>query len=270
MDPERFRQVIDELAPFVNYLTLYFQGEPYLNPHFPEFVGYARSKKIYVSTSTNGHFLTSETAAETVRSGLNRLVISLDGTDPASYQSYRIGGTFEKVTQGIETLARVRKEMRSRTPRIVIQFLVMKTNQHQIGEIKKLGKALGADRVEVKSAQFNNFESGNPLMTDIDKFSRYERSGNEKSNGALYRIKSNLPRHCFRMWSSCVITWDGKVVPCCYDKDGKYGMGDLERESFTSIWKSEKYNNFRKRILTERETIDICQNCSSGIKISAV
>ncbi len=270
MDPERFRQVIDELTPFVNYLTLYFQGEPYLNPHFYEFIRYARSKKIYVSSSTNGHFLTPETAAETVRSGLNRLVISLDGTDPGSYQSYRTGGSFEKVIQGIETLAKIKKETGSAHPRIVIQFLVLKSNQHLIGEIRKLGKELGADKVEIKSAQFYNFEKGNPLMTDIDEYSRYERTGDERGTGTVYRIKSNLPRHCFRMWSSCVITWDGKVVPCCYDKDAQYEMGDIGRESFISIWKSEKYNGFRKKILTSRETIDICQNCSSGIKISAV
>jgi radical SAM protein with 4Fe4S-binding SPASM domain len=270
MSPERFRSLIDQLALPISYLTLYFQGEPYLNPHFHEFIRYARSKKIYVSSSTNGHFLTPESATETVRSGLNRLIISLDGTDPETYLSYRKGGSFEKVTEGISTLARTKREMRSKTPFIVIQFLVLKTNQHQIDEIRKLGKELRADRVEIKSAQFYDFESGNPLIPDIEKYSRYEKTGNDQDTGPRYRIKNSLPRHCFRMWSSCVITWDGKVVPCCYDKNAQYQMGDLNKESFNSIWKSEKYNGFRKKILTQRETIDICKNCSSGIKISAV
>ncbi|MEI6455856.1 MAG: radical SAM protein, partial [bacterium] len=106
MSPEQFHSLINQLASYISYLTLYFQGEPYMNKHFPEFIKYARSKKIYVSSSTNGHFLTPESAAETVRSGLNRLVISLDGTDPETYPSYRKGGSFEKVTEGISTLVR--------------------------------------------------------------------------------------------------------------------------------------------------------------------
>jgi radical SAM protein with 4Fe4S-binding SPASM domain len=266
-----FTKVIDQLAHSLNYLTLYFQGEPYLNPNFHRFIAYARSKKIYVSTSTNGHFLTPESAMKTVSSGLNRLVISLDGTDAPVYRSYRVGGSFEKVIEGIGTLARIRRESGSRTPKIVVQFLVLKSNQHQIRDIKKLGKELGADWVSVKSAQFNDFRSGNPMIPEIRKYSRYEPTGEtDSAKGPLFRIKSDLPRHCFRMWSSCVITWDGKVVPCCYDKDARYLLGDLQKDSFSQIWKSERYDQFRQKILTGRETIDICQNCTEGIKISAV
>jgi radical SAM protein with 4Fe4S-binding SPASM domain len=69
------------------------------------------------------------------------------------------------------------------------------------------------------------------------------------------------------MWSGSVLTWDGKVVPCCFDKDAQHVLGSLEHLDFGSIWKSKEYLNFRKAVLTGRNQIDICQNCSEGAKV---
>ena len=76
------------------YLTFYFQGEPYINPKFLEMVSYASKKKIFTSTSTNAHYLDSETARKTVESGLDKLIISIDGTSQDTYEAYRIGGKY--------------------------------------------------------------------------------------------------------------------------------------------------------------------------------
>ncbi len=84
-----FRQMIDQLAPDLLYLTFYFQGEPYLNPDFLDMVQYASSKKIYTATSTNAHYLDDDNARRTVESGLDRLIISLDGTTQEVYSQYR-------------------------------------------------------------------------------------------------------------------------------------------------------------------------------------
>lgn len=276
MSLETFRSVIDQLSPQLSYLTLYFQGEPFLNGRFSDMVKYARSKNIFVGSSTNGHFLSSDTARRTVESGLNRLIISLDGTSQTTYASYRIGGSFEQVTQGIKNLVQAKKELNSGTPKIIIQFLVLKSNEHQIEEVIQLGKSLGVDKVELKSAQFYDYKQGNPLMPDNAKYSRYQKSPRHhvttapRQNNTTYRLKNNFPRHCFRMWSGCVITWDGKVVPCCYDKDAEHQLGDLTKQSFMEIWKNYKYHDFRKQILSHREKIDICQNCTEGMGISAI
>ena len=258
MDASLFRSVIGQLSPYLSYLSLYFQGEPFLNSGFFDSIQYARSKKIYVSTSTNGHFLTPGNAESIIKSGLNRLIISLDGTDQESYASYRVGGNFEKVTEGIRQLVKIKKELNSRTPSIVIQFLVLKTNQHQIKEIKHLGKQLRVDKVVIKTAQFNHFQNGNPLMSDIPEYSRYSLT----NSPAQYQIKNHLPNACFRMWSGCVFTWDGKVVPCCFDKDASYTLGNMQKESFHEIWRSRGYHDFRAKILKSRKSIAICNNCT--------
>lgn len=269
IDEKLFATILNSLENKLFYLILYFQGEPYLHPDFTRLIHQAKSKKIHVLSSTNGHFLTPESALETVQSGLDELIISLDGCDQEAYSSYRKGGSFDMVINGIKELVSKKREAGSYKPRIILQFLVLKTNEHQLEKIHQFGKELGVDKVQLKSAQLYDFENGNPLMPDNSQYSRYIENTNE-SGETSYRIRNTLPRHCFRMWSSCVITWDGWVVPCCYDKDARYKMGNVREESFEKIWKSEKYREFRERILKSRETIDICRNCGEGVGISRV
>jgi radical SAM protein with 4Fe4S-binding SPASM domain len=268
LDPELFRNIIDQLYPYLFYLNLHFQGEPYLHPHFTEFVDYAKSKRIYVSTSTNGHFLTPEKAITTVKSGLDRLIISLDGTDPETYQKYRVGGDFEKVMVGITELVHQKKISGSGKPEVILQFLVLKSNEHQVEKVSQLGKDMGVDRVVLKTAQFYDFSHGNPLMPESSRYSRYRKATSSPAIEPLFEIRNRLPRHCFRMWSSAMITWDGRVVPCCFDKDAKYTMGNLREENFWVIWKNGAYRNFRQKILSSRKNIDICTNCTEGIGIT--
>ena len=80
-------------------------------------------------------------------------------------------------------------------------------------------------------------------------------------------IDSDLEDSCWRMWHSAVITWDGQVVPCCFDKDAKHVLGDLKENRFSEIWHSLRYNELRNGILSDRRSIDICANCSEGCKV---
>lgn len=260
MSMEGFIKTIDQLLPHLSYLTLYFQGEPYMNPLFFDMVRYARSKKVFVSTSTNGHFLNEENARKTVASGLNTLIVSVDGTDQQAYEQYRIGGKFDTVIAGIAALVTAKSSLRVQHPRIILQFLVLKSNQHQIKEIKRLGNALGVDKVELKTAQFYDYANGNPLMPDISEYSRY-RTVSGDAPSPKFIPKNSMPNRCFRMWSSCVVTWDLKVVPCCYDKDANHEMGDLSVSTFRDIWRSNIYNKFRKKILSNRKSVEMCKNC---------
>lgn len=259
-----FRNVIDQLAPTLSYLTFYFQGEPFLNPRFTEMVRYASSKGIYTATSTNAHFLDDENAEKTIKSGLDRLIISIDGTSQETYESYRAGGNLDKVIQGTKNLIRIKKKLRSKTPHVVFQFLVVKPNEHQIPEVYKLADELGVDRVALKTAQIYDFENGSDLIPVQEKYARYKKNDDGK-----YSIKNQLLNHCWKMWHSCVITWDGKVVPCCFDKDAHFVLGDLRKNTFAEIWKGEKYNEFRNSLLKSRSEIEICKNCTEGTKVWA-
>lgn len=214
---EDLKKWIDQIKAHTAYINFYFQGEPFINPQFLEHVNYASGSGIYTSTSTNGHFLHDETAKKTVLSGLDRLIISIDGTTQEVYEKYRIHGNLNKVIEGTKNIIRWKKELRSRTPHVIFQFLVVKPNEHQIEDVKKLADELGVDEVRFKTAQVYNYENGNELIPENEKYSRYKRVGENK-----YVINNKLQNGCKRMWMGNVITWNGKVVPCCFDKDATH------------------------------------------------
>jgi radical SAM protein with 4Fe4S-binding SPASM domain len=264
LQEDLFKKVIDEISDRLVYLIFYFQGEPFLNTSFLKLVKYASAKGIYTATSTNAHYLKDHVAKKTVESGLDRLIISIDGTTQETYEQYRIGGKLEKVIEGTKNIIKWKKELKSKTPHVIFQFLVVKPNQHQIDEVQALAKELGVDEVGLKTAQIYDYENGSPLIPTIDKYSRYEQLPNGK-----YEIKNALDHSCWKMWHSCVVTWDGKVVPCCFDKDAHYQLGDASQTTFEELWHSVEYNKFRNLLLESRSNIEMCKNCSEGTKVWA-
>ena len=167
-----------------------------------------------------------------------------------------------KVIEGTKNIITAKRNLNSKTPHVVFQFLVVKPNEHQLNEVEQLAASLGVDEVLFKTAQVYDYENGNSLIPTNEKYSRYKKLANGK-----YVIKNELLNQCWRMWSGCVITWDGLVVPCCFDKDAKHQLGDLKTQNFTELWNSIKYQAFRRSVLKSRKEIDICKNCSEGTKV---
>ncbi len=255
MDLKLFSKIISELEPYLFYATLNFQGESMMHPEFFSFI--RRSGKINTTVSTNGHFLSAENAAGIVESGLDKLIVSLDGTDQATYSSYRINGNYAAVIEGIGNVYYENKKA-GFPLKLEIQFLVNKRNENQIESARRLAREMKGS-FRLKSMQVINEEAFETWLPSAGRYSRYK-----KKNGR-YLIKNSLPNRCARLWLNPVITWDGKVVPCCFDKDAEYIMGDLSEESFRDIWSSPKYRIFRRSVLSGRYMNDICRNCTSGL-----
>lgn len=263
LENDFFRKTIDDIHGHLLYLIFYFQGEPYLNPAFLDMVKYASSKKIYTATSTNAHYLTEENARKTVESGLDRLIISIDGTSQEVYKQYRVGGNLDKVMDGAANIIKWRKKLNSKTPFVFFQFLVVKHNEHQIEEIKRIAKEIGVDEVRFKTAQVYDYENDpNSLIPTIDKYSRYKK----KADGTFVP-KNKMANRCWKLWHANVITWDGLVVPCCFDKDALHQLGNLKNQNMSEIWQNDNYKQFRAELLKSRRNIDICSNCSEGASV---
>jgi radical SAM protein with 4Fe4S-binding SPASM domain len=256
MDIELFNNVIKELSAYLFNINLYFQGEPMLHPKLFLFLN--NSRAIHTTISTNGHFLSVENSEKLVQSGLSKLIISLDGMDQGTYTGYRINGDLKSVLEGIRNVSSAKLKFGS-SLKIEIQFIVNRLNEHQIPEVSSFAKSVNAS-LKLKSMQINTHDDIEKWLPQQEQFRRY------KVKNGKYVLKNSFPDRCARLWFNPVITWDGKVIPCCFDKDAEYVMGNLNNDSFREIWEGPKYRMFRKSILSGRHMIEICRNCTSGLK----
>lgn len=262
MPPALFEKLLMQTHQHLLYLYFYFQGEPYMNRHFLDFVALANKYKVYSVSSTNAHFLTEEKAKKTIESGLDRLIISIDGTTQAVYENYRRNGSLDKVLRGTEKLLEAREKVGAKNPYLIFQFLVVKPNEHQIEEARILAKKMGIDQLKFKTAQIYDYEKGNPLIPENEKYARYKKAAD-----GSYQLKNKLNNGCWKMWHANVVTWDGEVLPCCFDKDAQHKMGNIEQTNYDDILQNENFQNFRNQLLKSRKSIDICTNCTEGTKV---
>ncbi len=256
MDPALYKKVIRELNPFIWYASLYFQGEPFLHPDIFYFLQLKENAKVIIST--NGHYLGGNNARKTVLSGIHKLIVSLDGIDQESYSKYRVNGNLETVMAGIRNVSLERQRLNS-PMKLELQFLVNRFNEHQIAQAESFAREVKAS-LRLKSMQVIEGHDAGEWMPSAGKFARYETSGGR------FTIKNPMPSRCLRLWLNPVITWDGKVLPCCFDKDAEYEMGNLRSETFREIWHGNKFREFRLKVLSDRKSIPICRNCTSGMR----
>lgn len=253
-----FEQITDQTKDYLIYLNLFFQGEPLLNKNLEELIKHANDAGIFTSISTNAQALTKERAKKIVLSGLGKIIISIDGTTQEVYEQYRKGGKLQKAIDGINYLNYWKRELKIKSPFIELQFIVFKTNEHQIRDIKELAKQLKVDKLTYKSAQIYDLEQGEQLLTSINKYARYKLT----TTNTLV-IKNKLKNRCWRQWSGGVVNAKGELLPCCFDKNSEFAFGQSNQNSIQTIWHSKTATEFRASILNNRKQHEICRNCTT-------
>ncbi len=260
-----FERALEQVQPTAHTMQFYFQGEPLLNRQLPEMITRAHQAGLYTIVSTNAQALTSLTAQRLVKSGLSRIIVSIDGFSEESYAAYRVGGSLHRALEGLQHLHEAKVQYGS-SIRIELQVLRLRTNEHEWSWIKKNYKKLGATHLVFKTAQLYNFEHGHPLMPTNERYSRYKKTADgtyvhkKHSPLALSPHRLIASRPCLRLWSGCVITTSGDVLPCCYDKDHRHTLGNITTLSLSEIFHSSKANNLRKHIL-KGNLPEMCKNC---------
>lgn len=262
LDLADFKKLMDDVGNSVYQVQFWNQGEPFLNKQFLEFVAYAKAKGIMTQTSTNGHFIPDDAAAEAViTSGLDQIIFSMDGTNQRTYEKYRVGGDFNLVLDTLGRLSRAKQKHNSRTPLIELQFLVFKHNQDEVDKLVQIAKEHRVNRVAFKSAQVYSTDQAQDFLPDDPDLSRYDLAGGD------FSLKGGLKNWCKRLWLNATVNWDGSISPCCFDKDADYAMANYfsDGQSFRQIWKNKKYLAFRKAVMKNRKGIDMCRNCTEGL-----
>ena len=233
-----FKKVADEIKDYCIWLSLYSWGEPFLNKEIDRYVAYANEANLATSISTNFNKpLTPEMAEALIRSGLDVLIVSLDGTTQEVYEKYRVGGHLYRVLDNIKLFVQKKRELGYKTPYVEWQFIVMRQNEHQIPEARRMSEELGVDGIVFKNVDFPHGENdpevarqwvpvgADGFQTDQPFEKPYDENGDR----------------CWRLWRSGVVNWDGGYAPCCYLTDASDDFGDVRSRSIKEIWNNQHY-----------------------------
>lgn len=260
IDFQKYKKIIDEIAPYANEVWLFNWGEPFLHPNICEIIEYTSNKKIAVRISSNLNRLRDNMADQIVLSGLDNLLISVDGADNDTYQKYRVGGNLDQVLKNIEEITKAKRKYKSKKPYIYLRMLINKHNSHQIEEMAKLALSLGVDALRVGPIYIDttNESQVQEWLPDDSKLTVYNRDEEKLVN----------IHHCSDLWESMVINWDGGVSPCCWVHNKNHDMANAFDHSIKSIWNNREYhisrqvfsNQGKNKIIGE----NICTKCKGN------
>ena len=262
MSFENFRKIIDELGPYLYRIDLHNWGEPLFNDEIYRMISYAKASNIEVRVSSNLNLINKVKAEKLVKSGLDVLIVSLDGASQETYMQYRKGGNFDKVTNGIKMIKELKTELSTSKPFIIWQFLVMRHNEHEISLVKRIVKELEVNQLDLLAIHCDmgreifwddrtRFEKTEKWLPRNEKFCTYDLATGTRKN------RHNM---CNFLWVQSAINWNGSVSPCCALYDEKYDFGNAFDISFKNVWNNDKYQQARKIVRTKKATKSDLQN----------
>jgi len=248
-----FTSLIDSVQDETMLAVLYNSGEPFLHPDIFAMIQYLTNNKIASMVSTNGHFLTAQAEAERlVASGLSTLIFSLSGATQAVYEQYHRGGDLSTVIKSIREVLKARKKAGRRNPTVVLRFLLMDHNRHEIEAMKRLAGRLSCDACQFRAVNW---------QPHLLKEENWPSSGEASGHG----IKADN-RVCLWPWLISTIKWDGDVFPCCFYYFDLPLMGNaFESGGIRKVWYNDAYTKFRKKMRQGRRNLPVCSRCPAEI-----
>ena len=240
-----FETIIDKIHPFAVEVIMHNFGEPFLNPDILPMVRYARKHGIGTTISSNLNLVNRDEKflEEVVESDLDHLTVSIDGTTQDVYEMYRKGGHLENVLENMRYLLRYRSKVRRSSPKVEWQFLVMKHNQHQIGDARRMAKEIGVDNLRLTGAglpfnELKNVSLAKEWLSDLPSYRSYS-SETMAERGYLYE------ESCFYLYRAMTVNPEGAVAPCCALYHSKFDFGNLIDSSLEDVWNNEHYRSSR-------------------------
>lgn len=251
MSDEVFVKVLDDARYFTDPCWFHWFGEPLLHPRLFEQIEMAKSRGVpNLGISTNGTLLDDRRAAAVLESPLDTLKIAIDGTTKEVYERIRLSSQheFEEVVENARSFLARRRSLSRSKPHTILSIIVMDETRAQLDQFRTFWLGAGADEVLFKpfTTWGNQFEGLTPLV---------ERGGVDAQ-----------PRQqpCYFLWESLVVSWNGLVVPCCYDYDAKEVLGDVTHQTLREIWNGEAYQRLRSNELAGCNDSSLCAGCDQA------
>jgi len=258
---ENYKRIIDEIGDALYYVMLSSYGEPFLNPDIVRMIAYAKAKNIFVNTSTNAQNIDRACAERIVNAGLETITISADGATQESYERYKVGGNLEKVIDAVRFIRQARDARSSATPRIILQCVVTRFNEHELDQIEAKARRLGADHLIFKKmCDMRGFPRGRADIEGYIPANPALRAYTAEADTVRWNTAEKDRNRCDLAWDYPMIGWDGSVYPCCFDYYN-YNMGNAFENGFKKIWNNGRFISLRARILRDKGSVPYCAQC---------
>ena len=252
MEMEVFRSLVEQLKEFPDLHRVVFSGlgEPLTHPDILEMVRLVRELDLAVTIGSNGLLLDRTKSRELVALGVDRLVVSLDGVSPETYGEVR-GAEFSQVIDNIRLLNEAKIELGSLTPALGIEFVALKSNIDELGQLSGFASRLGAARVLVSNVLAYTDEMRDEILYGYEPRPPFSAaSWPVKADAWITWGTLDLPRmhwgaeqRCrFVRDRSAVVTPDGGVTPCyALSHDYSYLTIDGRRKQVAPLhaWKCD-------------------------------
>ncbi len=245
---DKYTKIIDQIAgQEIQELWLHNFGESTLHPDFIRMIRYAFDKGIFpIIFSTNSTALSGEYGRELLQSGLDCIILSLDGAAPLTFEKLRCGSDYREISDNIKNILGLKKNLGINSPALILQCIYSDETKDEIREyIREWAPHLNkTDRISIK--EYNDFAGRLEMkLPATDDFSR-------------------MP--CNVILENMVIFWNGDVTPCCLDMEGEMNAGNVFESSVRKVWEGKKYRRLREAVQDEKyKELEFCRNCTQGI-----
>ena len=265
---DKYKKVVDVFSKWAQTIQLFSWGEPVLNKSFPEMIRYASQSphKIRSTTSVNLNSVTDEQLKGLIISDLDALHISIDGITQKVYEKYRVGGNLQIVLENLKKLIAAKKLHKSKT-KIIWDFIVMRQNEHQVEEAKKIAKEFGVP-INIDCVRTNLKEDTlKPVDEMINTYGEWlPKNPMYNSYNMETKKRNESMEFCKSPWMETMVNWNGDVFPCsCVHTEEKDRMGNIFEQDFKEIWNGGKYVAARKELLGQSNDVTtICHTCKKN------
>ena len=252
-----FEKIIDQISEKSFQVFLYCWGEPLLVKNIADYVRVAKKAGLAVILSSNFSLPISHDRIESlILAGVDRIIVSMDGITAESYSKYRLGGNFDLVKENVRRFAHAKAKLKTKSPKLIWQFLAFNFNEDQIPIARKLYTQWGFDDFEVEKPNLP-FGINDPSLAE-----KWFAKNSALRLFDTFDIKDNTGRNCFWPWRLAVIQSDGALSPCCYVSNLKHDSGNVIAQGFSTAWNSPDMQKIRMAIRGKGE-MEPCFSCSA-------
>jgi len=235
---ESYKQLIDQLKNFTFLVSLYDIGEPLHNPQVLNYVRYAHKNRIGTVISSTLSFEREDLFwRDLVESGLDHLIVAIDGISPEVYNRYRRKGQLDLVMSNLKKLLAFKNGSNSRLF-IEWQMIDFPWNISEQSKAKQMAYQLGCDLFRVIPD------------ASIPHYGRKPSARESRVEGTIpLSMKTSAIRdtNCLLPYILFFVTAFNDVRLCYKVYHHDMSIGSLKDNSFFDIWNGNEIARVRKR-----------------------